>query len=115
MTRPFFSKDRISHFETIDVHAADAIKQIKARMKQGYAVDVQVSVGAIHRQLFLTSIQDAVARFTLDSAAESFLGMFVFPFEVSRRLKYSQSRFSGTFVHSQPGWIIHLLLPSSPL
>ena len=103
MTRPFFSKDRISHFETFDGHAADAIKQVKARMKQGYAVDVQVSVKTTHRQLFLTVIQDVVSRFTLDSATESFFGMFVFAFEVSRRLEYSQPRFPGTFVHSQPG------------
>jgi hypothetical protein len=46
MTRPFFSKDRISHFEIFDRHAADAINQVKARMKQGYAVDVQVSIQA---------------------------------------------------------------------
>ena len=47
MTRPFFSKDRISHFEIFDRHAADAIEQVKARMKQGYAVDVQASIYAI--------------------------------------------------------------------
>ena len=44
MTRPFFSKDRISHFEIFDRHAADAIKQVRERMKQGYAVDVQVRI-----------------------------------------------------------------------
>ena len=44
MTRPFFSKDRISHFEIFDRHATDVIKQVKVRMSQGYAVDVQVSV-----------------------------------------------------------------------
>lgn len=46
MTRPFFSKDRISHFDIFDRHAADAIKQVKERMRQGYAVDVQVRIYA---------------------------------------------------------------------
>lgn len=60
MTRPFFSKDRISHFEIFDRHAADAIEQVKARMKQGYAVDVQVSIYATRYlcyplRLFLTA------------------------------------------------------------
>lgn len=59
MTRPFFSKDRISHFEIFDRHATDAIKQVKERVRQGYAVDVQ----------------DVVSRFTLDSATEFLFGM----------------------------------------
>ncbi|KAI0745823.1 cytochrome P450 monooxygenase pc-2 [Earliella scabrosa] len=60
MTRPFFSKDRISHFELFDrrVHAADAIEQLKSRMREGYAVDWQ----------------DLVSRFTLDSATEFLFG-----------------------------------------
>lgn len=44
MTRPFFSKDRISHFEIFDRHAADAIEQVKERMREGYAVDIQVRI-----------------------------------------------------------------------
>jgi len=58
MTRPFFSKDRVSHFDNFERHADDAIAQIKARFKEGYAVD----------------FQDAVARFTLDSATEFLFG-----------------------------------------
>ena len=60
MTRPFFSKDRVSHFEIFDRqafavililvyltlsihrHANDALQQMKARAKEGYAVDWQV-------------------------------------------------------------------------
>ena len=42
MTRPFFSKDRISHFDNFDRHATDALTQMKARMREGYAVDWQV-------------------------------------------------------------------------
>ena len=42
MTRPFFTKDRISHFENFDRHADDAIHQLKTRLNEGYAVDIQV-------------------------------------------------------------------------
>ncbi|KAL5494825.1 hypothetical protein ACEPAI_287 [Sanghuangporus weigelae] len=54
MTRPFFSKDRISHFELFGRHADEALALLKSRMREGHAVD----------------IQDLVARFTLDSATE---------------------------------------------
>ncbi|KAG1776001.1 cytochrome P450 [Suillus placidus] len=58
MTRPFFSKDRISHFEIFDKHAEDAISQLKIRLREGYPVD----------------FQDMVSRFTLDSATEFLFG-----------------------------------------
>jgi len=54
MTRPFFSKERISHFELFDRHAVDALQQLKVRMREGYPVD----------------IQDLASRFTMDSATE---------------------------------------------
>ncbi|KDR74361.1 hypothetical protein GALMADRAFT_250232 [Galerina marginata CBS 339.88] len=54
MTRPFFSKDRISHFDIFDRHAAEALRQLKARLRDGYPVD----------------IQDLASRFTMDSATE---------------------------------------------
>ncbi|CAA7269194.1 unnamed protein product [Cyclocybe aegerita] len=58
MTRPFFSRDRISHFDIFDRHADAAIQQLKNRFHQGHPVD----------------FQDLVARFTLDSATEFLLG-----------------------------------------
>ncbi|CCM02239.1 uncharacterized protein FIBRA_04320 [Fibroporia radiculosa] len=54
MTRPFFSKDRISHFELFDRHAESALSAMNARMRIGCAVD----------------FQDLISRFTLDSATE---------------------------------------------
>ncbi|KAH6890040.1 cytochrome P450 monooxygenase pc-3 [Coprinopsis sp. MPI-PUGE-AT-0042] len=36
MTRPFFTKDRISHFDIFDRHAADALNQLKARLREGH-------------------------------------------------------------------------------
>ncbi|THH16444.1 hypothetical protein EW146_g4204 [Bondarzewia mesenterica] len=61
MTRPFFSRDRISHFDIFDRHAEDAITQMKTRFREGYAVN----------------IQDLVSRFTLDSATEFLFGSCV--------------------------------------
>ncbi|KAJ7464359.1 cytochrome P450 [Mycena latifolia] len=54
MTRPFFNRDRLSHFDIFDCHAADAISLLKQRMNAGYAVD----------------FQDLIGRFTMDSASE---------------------------------------------
>ncbi|KAK1219856.1 hypothetical protein PQX77_017433 [Marasmius sp. AFHP31] len=58
MTRPFFTRDRIGHFELFDRHAEIAIKQIKKRMQAGYSID----------------FQDLMCRFTLDSSTEFLFG-----------------------------------------
>ncbi|KZV77483.1 cytochrome P450 [Peniophora sp. CONT] len=58
MSRPFFSRDRISHFEIFNRHVDDALEQAKRRLREGYALD----------------FQDMVSRFTLDSAAEFLFG-----------------------------------------
>ncbi|KAJ7182427.1 cytochrome P450 [Mycena crocata] len=56
MTRPFFHRERISDFDLFDLHAENAITQLKARLREGHPAD----------------FQDMVSRFTLD-AATSFL------------------------------------------
>ncbi|KAF9488012.1 cytochrome P450 monooxygenase pc-2 [Pleurotus eryngii] len=61
MTRPFFSKDRISDFDVFGRHADDALTQTKARLAAGYPID----------------FQDMVSRFTLDSATEFLFGQDV--------------------------------------
>ncbi|KAF9459406.1 CYP63 cytochrome P450 monooxygenase-like protein [Collybia nuda] len=58
MSRPFFTRDRISDFDLFDRHADTVIKQIKTRMRTGYPVD----------------FQDLMGRFTLDSASEFLFG-----------------------------------------
>ncbi|TFK50641.1 cytochrome P450 [Heliocybe sulcata] len=58
MTRPFFSRDRISHFDIFDRHGQEAINRMKERFAEGYAVD----------------FQDLISRFTLDSATEFLFG-----------------------------------------
>ncbi|KZP20533.1 cytochrome P450 [Athelia psychrophila] len=61
MTRPFFSRDRISDFDNFSHHADDVISQMKVRFAEGHAVD----------------FQDAISRFTLDSASEFLFGQDV--------------------------------------
>ncbi|OAX37328.1 cytochrome P450, partial [Rhizopogon vinicolor AM-OR11-026] len=58
MTRPFFSHDRIGHFNIFDRHAEDAIARMKSRFRAGHPVD----------------FQDVMSRFTLDSASEFLFG-----------------------------------------
>ncbi|KAJ7250360.1 cytochrome P450 monooxygenase pc-3 [Mycena rebaudengoi] len=61
MTRPFFSRERVTDFDIFNRHANEAISQAGARLAQGYPVD----------------IQDVVSRFTLDSATEFLFGKSV--------------------------------------
>ncbi|GJE94254.1 cytochrome P450 [Phanerochaete sordida] len=61
MTRPFFSRDRISHFDMFDRHAEEALNHAKTRLAEGVAIDWQ----------------DLVSRFTLDSATEFLFGQDV--------------------------------------
>ncbi|KAI5825487.1 cytochrome P450 [Schizophyllum commune Tattone D] len=58
MTRPFFNKEKIAHFDNFDRHADDIIRQAKARLAEGHPID----------------FQDMVSRFTLDSATEFLFG-----------------------------------------
>ena len=61
MTRPFFSRDRISHFHIFERHADRVLDSIAQRLREGHAVD----------------IQDAFLRFTIDSASEFLFGSCV--------------------------------------
>ncbi|KAJ6481097.1 cytochrome P450 monooxygenase pc-1 [Mycena sanguinolenta] len=54
MTRPFFTRDRITDFDILDRHAEDVVSLLKERSKAGYAVD----------------FQDLIGRFTMDSSSE---------------------------------------------
>ena len=61
MSRQFFTKDKISHFDNFDRHADLAISKLRARFRQDAAVD----------------FQDLFYRFTLDSASEFLFGLDV--------------------------------------
>ncbi|GBE87187.1 cytochrom P450 [Sparassis latifolia] len=95
MTRPFFSRDRIRHFEIFDRHVDDAFKQMRARLSEGYAVDWQ----------------DLVSRFTMDSATEFLFGQDVrslsagLPYPptspLSQQRAHPSDRFSRSFFGAQ--------------
>ncbi|KAJ7905904.1 cytochrome P450 [Mycena leptocephala] len=61
MTRPFFSRDKISHFDIFDAHADEVIAVMKQRTRGGYSID----------------FQDLIGRFTMDSASEFLFGTCV--------------------------------------
>ncbi|EIN04294.1 cytochrome P450 monooxygenase pc-3 [Punctularia strigosozonata HHB-11173 SS5] len=61
ITRPFFVREKITHFEMYESHAREAIDRLRERVREGVAVDVQ----------------DLVARFTLDSATVFLFGQRV--------------------------------------
>ncbi|KAJ7169166.1 cytochrome P450 monooxygenase pc-1 [Mycena crocata] len=61
MTRPYFSRDRIQHFDIFDRHTDHTISLIKGRMAEGHAID----------------FQDLISRLTMDSATEFLFGVCV--------------------------------------
>ena len=77
MTRPFFNKDRISHFDIFDRHASDALHQLKTRLREGYPVNIQVRPFGLLCVLCRdrhSITQDLASRFTMDSATEFLFG-----------------------------------------
>ncbi|EGO29652.1 hypothetical protein SERLADRAFT_445432 [Serpula lacrymans var. lacrymans S7.9] len=98
MTRPFFSHDRISHFDIFDRHAEKTISLMKERFNLGHAID----------------FQDLISRFTLDSATEFLFGHCVdtlsgglpFPYNVDKTELPDNShseRFARAFLAAQHG------------
>ncbi|KAK7059973.1 cytochrome P450 [Favolaschia claudopus] len=86
MSRPFFSRERISDFDLFDRHSNDALTQLGQRLSEGHAVD----------------IQDLVSRFTLDSATEFLFGKSVdsisagLPYPYPSSSSHSNSNFNST-------------------
>ncbi|GAB1524868.1 Protein kinase alk2 [Rhizoctonia solani] len=64
MTRPYFSRDRISHFNNFARHSDLAISKILARLNEPARPGLPMAV----------DIQDLVGRFTLDSGTEFLFG-----------------------------------------
>jgi hypothetical protein len=79
MTRPFFTKDRISHFDLFNKHCDTVIALMNDRLREGFSVDFQVSSNLVPVIIVVTtpSIQDLMFKFTLDSATEFLFGSCV--------------------------------------
>lgn len=84
MTRPFFSRDRISHFDLFDRHAEIVIQKMRERSRQGLAID----------------FQDLMGRFTLDSATEFLFGSCVH--SLNGRLPYPYDKQLFHYSDSHP-------------
>ncbi|KAF9530383.1 cytochrome P450 [Crepidotus variabilis] len=101
MTRPFFTRDRISDFDNFDRHATQAMERLKERFRQGYPVN----------------LQDMAARFTLDSATEFLFGYDVhslsstipYPYYESQQLSASSTDSSQRFANALAGAQIAIL------
>ena len=44
MTRPFFTRERISDFDTYDKHCTIALQLARTRLAEGYPVEFQVNL-----------------------------------------------------------------------
>ncbi|KAG6836865.1 hypothetical protein H0H93_002108 [Arthromyces matolae] len=86
MTRPFFSKDRITHFDIFERHAQDAIQQLKVRLGEGFPVD----------------IQDLASRFTMDSATDFLFGKDVRSLEAGLPYPHYSSLSRSASVDTHP-------------
>ena len=49
MTRPFFSRERISDFDIYDKNCASTLKLAKTRLAEGYPVEFQVRFFLAHQ------------------------------------------------------------------
>ena len=45
IARPFFARDRVRDFETFDKYTMKAIKKMKERFNEGYALNFEVGHG----------------------------------------------------------------------
>lgn len=62
MTRPFFSRDRVTHFDIFERHAQGAIKQLRARLSEGHPVDMQVCIKAFcYSDIFITQLGPCIS------------------------------------------------------
>lgn len=89
MTRPFFTRERISDFELFGRHADIAIAKIKERVNE--RDDREEAVGQAGQIGRAIDFQDLVSRFTLDSATEfvSFLSFALRKFSVFPLLSFA--------------------------
>jgi len=76
MTRPFFTKERVSDYDVFDRHAEDVISAMKARIEEGFPVEFQVNTSRgmrsnfaltslYHRMLCLVSLSTLQRNFSL--------------------------------------------------
>ncbi|CAE6500583.1 unnamed protein product [Rhizoctonia solani] len=105
MSRPYFSRDRISHFDNFARHSDIAISKLLSRLNKQTRPGLPVAI----------DFQDLVARFTLDSGTEFLFGQDVrsldaplpYPHE---RLSDDSASFAAAFGRAQDSLIDRFVL-----
>lgn len=112
MSRPYFSRDRVTHFDIFARHSDTAISKLLSRLSEPSENGVAPSV----------DFQDLVSRFTMDSATEFLFGLNTHsldeplpyphaPITTLRDAKGS-TRFSQAFQSVQDKILVRLTLAS---
>ncbi|KDR74359.1 hypothetical protein GALMADRAFT_580139 [Galerina marginata CBS 339.88] len=89
MTRPFFTRERISDFEIYDRNSDLSLKTARKRLAQGYSID----------------FQDLASRFTLDSASEFLLGNNVGSLSAGIPYAHSTGKENGASFYEHPSTV----------
>ncbi|PPQ84613.1 hypothetical protein CVT25_015710 [Psilocybe cyanescens] len=89
MSRPFFSRERISDFHIYDRNSTISLQMAKKRLSEGYSID----------------FQDLIARFTLDSAAEFLFGGSVESLSAGMPYPGQESSKNDASLHDHPASI----------
>ncbi|KAJ3503620.1 hypothetical protein NLJ89_g8348 [Agrocybe chaxingu] len=89
ITRPFFSRERISDFDIYARNSDLSLKQARQRLHEGYSIN----------------FQDLVSRFTLDSATEFLFGHNVSSLSAGLPYPPSSSHLTPASFHSHPATI----------
>jgi hypothetical protein len=97
MSRPYFSRDRISHFDIFARNSDKAISKILSRLAEPVSSGAPVAV----------DFQEIVQRSTLDSSTEFLFGRNVssldapLPYPHTPKPKHDSTAFSTAFAHVQ--------------
>ena len=109
MSRPFFTRERISDFDIYDKKCANTLKLAKSRLAEGYPVEVQVLFSGSWKYSPLLNtrecVQDLVARFTLDSATEFLFGHDVESLSANIPYPPSATHLNKPFFYNHPSTI----------
>ncbi|CAA7262215.1 unnamed protein product [Cyclocybe aegerita] len=89
ITRPFFTRERISDFDIYARNADRSLKQAKKRLAEGYSID----------------FQDLVSRFTLDSATEFLFGHNVSSLSAGLPYPPSAAHLTPASYHTHPATV----------
>ncbi|TFK68747.1 cytochrome P450 [Pluteus cervinus] len=98
MTRPFFNRDRVTHFHLFDRYAEKVLKKIRERMEAGMAIDFQ--------DIMSRFTMDVTTDFLFNQCVDSLSSPLPFPHNSGRgsdstpRIQTRADEFSAAFVNA---------------